>query len=326
MTSPLSLLFKEAQKIIGQSRKILIAGHKEPDADSLGSSLALKLALNHLGKEARISVQNPSCRNLNFLPGFGEIENAADWRSQDLIIGVDYGQIERLDIQDFDGRNEIKFLTLDHHLPDNQKEFKIVRPDFSSTSELIFFFLKDLKIPFSADLSTCLLAGIFDDTNGFRHATTSAKTLEAAGELLKKGAALPKIVKSLKRKDLTAEAKIVGLATKKIRMDPQSGLLTVFFSKEDLNDFPEDFGKSSLLNLLTGAPEAKVILFLQEKNGELEGSLRSQKEKGINVAELAKIFGGGGHALAAGFRTKETPEMVAEKIKQALKNLNACER
>jgi len=324
MTPPLSSLFQEAERIIEQSRKILIAGHEEPDADSLGSCLALKMVLEHLGKEAKVNVQNPCSQNLNFLPGFNEIKNNLDWKDRDLIIGADYGSLKRLDIKDFN-ENEIegiKFITFDHHLPDNQKGLRIIQPDFSSTSELIFFFLKELKIPLSADISTCLLAGIFDDTGGFRHSTTSAKTLEAVGELLKKGAALSKISKNLKRKDSVAEAKVMSLAMERIQFDSKSGLLAVFFSKADLAGLPEDFDKSSLLGLLTGAPEAKAVLFLQEKNNGFEGSLRSEKEKEVNVAELAKLFGGGGHPFAAGFKTNEAPEMVIEKIEQALLNLN----
>jgi len=315
-------LFSVAQKIIGQSRQILIAGHQDPDADSLGSSLALKLALENLGKKTEVVVQTPLAPNLKFLLDFGRIRNSVDWEKSDLIIGLDYGNIKRLDILDFNPQSEINFLTFDHHLPDNQKELKIIRPDFSSTSELIFYFLKYLKVPFSPGLAFCLLAGIFDDTDGFRHSTTSSQTLETAAELLKKGVSLTKIAKNIRQKDLTGETKLWSRTLEKIQIDPDSGLLAIFFSSEELKDFPDDFVKSPILNLLAGAPEARAVLFLQEKNGGWEGSLRSQKEKEVNVAELAKIFGGGGHPLAAGFKTTEAPEIVTEKIKTALKNLN----
>lgn len=321
MTSSLSSLLQEAEKLIKESQRILIAGHVEPDADSLGACLALKMALKHLGKEAEISARTNS-KSLSFLPGFSKIKNDATWKDQDLIIGVDYGNIKRLDIPNFDSENKLEFLTLDHHPLDKQKGFKIIRPEFSSTSELLFFFLKELGIPLSADMATCLLAGIFDDTGGFRHSTTSAETLEVVGELLKKGAALPKISKNLKKKNPVAEAKVMSLAMERIQNDPKSGLLAIFFSKEDLAELPDDFDKGSLFNFLTGSPEAKAVLILQEKNNEFEGSLRSEKEKGINVAELAKLFDGGGHPFAAGFRTKEAPQLVIEKLKTALEDLN----
>ena len=318
-------LFAQAKELIEHSRNILLAAHDEPDSDAVGSLLAMKLGLEKINKKASIYLPDKIPAGLNFLPRLETLKTQPALSADDLVIGLDYGHFQRLKL-DETCLKTAKILTIDHHLIGSHLGLKIVENECSSTSELVYQFLMFLGVPITYEIATCLLAGIYSDTGSFRYPNTTARTLKIAGELLAKGAPLQKIVKLSNGDDLSINLYLWIEAFKNLDIDLDSGLVSSLIAYGNLVEAKGNFSGSTIGNFLSAAPEIKLaLLCIQKQAGRTDCSLRSQNNRGINVAAIAQQFGGGGHKLAAGFQTADSPQEVVAKIKKlALNNFSTA--
>ena len=319
--------FQEAKKIIDRAQNVLLATHEDPDSDAIGSLLAMKIGLSKMGKKATAFSLTKAPSSLGFLPGVDQIIPEADLANVDLIIGLDYGHHQRLKLssENLASRN---FLTIDHHLVGEHLGFKIIRNNCSSTAEILYELFPYLNIAIDYEIATCLLTGIFSDTGGFRHPNTSARTLKIVSDLLLKGAPLQKIAKFADGCELPNNLDAWVAAFKNLEVDLKSGIIFSLVAHENPIDYKQDFSGSAIASLLSSAPEIKLaLLCVQKQPGQIECSLRSQKDRGVNVAKIAQLFGGGGHRLAAGFHSSDRPEDIVSAIKKlALDNFASLEK
>ncbi len=320
--------FQEAKKIIDRAQNILLTTHENPDSDAIGSLLAMKIGLGKIGKKAAAFSSTKTPASLDFLPGVDQIIPEADLANVDLIIGLDYGHHQRLKLnsENLASRN---FLTIDHHLIGEHLGFKIIRNNCSSTAEILYELFPYLNIAIDYEIATCLLTGIFSDTGGFRYPNTSARTLKIVSDLLLKGAPLQKIAKFADGCDeLPNNLDAWVAAFKNLEVDLKSGIIFSLVAHENPIDYKQDFSGSAIASLLSSAPEIKLVLLcVQKQPGQIECSLRSQKDRGVNVAKIAQFFGGGGHRLAAGFQSSDRPEDIVSAIKKlALDNFASLEK
>lgn len=307
--------FALAKNLINRARSILLATHEDPDGDAVGSMLALKMILEKTGKQATTFFPAGISENLNFLPGADKIIQKLPATQTDLTIGLDYGNYKRLTL-DQRFLNEQAFLTIDHHLVGEHIGCRIIEKESSSTAEILYQFFNYLTIEIDQAIATCLLAGIFSDTGGFRFPNTSAQTLKITGELLLKGAPLQKIARLVDAANPDESRNLWIQAFGNMEIDIKNGVAFSVITHKNFSALNHDFSSSAIANLLSSAPEIKyAILCMEKEPGQLECSLRSQQDRGVDVAQIAKRFGGGGHRLAAGFKTDEKPEMIINKIK-----------
>jgi len=307
--------FCEAQKIIIQSKNILLVSHENPDGDAVGSLLAMKIGLNEIGKKTAVFLPSkiPSC--LSFLPHAGQIKNEVNLVNTDLIIGLDYGHYNRLGLN---GKNitSINFLTIDHHLVGERLGLQIVDNDCSSTAEILYELFPYLDVDVNHEIATCLLTGIYSDTGGFRYPSTSAHTLKIVGELLLKGAPLQKIAKLADDCNILENLDSWTEAFKNLKIDLELGMVFSYVTAKNSPVGEQNSSKSAIASLFCTMPEIKFVVLCTEKEpGHFECSLRSQNNRGVNVGKIAQIFGGGGHRLTAGFYTTARPEEIISTIK-----------
>ena len=307
--------FSQIGNLIKKSKKVLIATHEEPDPDAIGSLIALGMALEKLKIKSHLFCPDPVAKNLSFFPRIELVTNKLLKDNVDLVIGLDYGDWERIRI---DKQWPVIIITLDHHPQSGQiGDIKIIDSHFSSTCEIIYWLLKTMRLDLDKDIATCLLAGIFADTGGFQHTNTTQKVLKVAGKLLLGGARIDKISGQITQSKNLASLKVCGLALSKIKKDPQTGMVVSMLSQDDIKSCqasPEDLaGIPAILNTVSGG-KLSLLLAEYKKNG-IKGSLRSEKYKGIDVSQIAKNLGGGGHKLAAGFKTEGELKEVLNKVK-----------
>ncbi len=317
--------FSAASKMILEAHHIILSTHEEPDADGIASMLALESALLKLDKQVLSFSPLSLPKILNFLPGRERIKqqlSSQDFKA-DLIIGLDYGSLKRLEVKKVYPSLNCRLLTLDHHLPDNNYDdqgLKIIDTDCSSTAEIIYSFINFLGVPIEKEMATCLLAGIIDDTGAFCHSSTTATTLKIAGQLMAKGARWQKILEARKQELPREKALAINQAFANMEIDKEAGLVFSFINYRLLSRSIDSFKELKIAGLLGNIPEAKIALSLIEKTpGIIDVSLRSQKDRGVNVAKIAQRFGGGGHKLAAGFKSESTKEEIIERIKEIMK-------
>ena len=313
--------FIAAQKMISAAQNIVLSTHEEPDADGIGSMLALEHALRKINKNPLSFSPASLPKILNFLPGQKEIKKSLPYKKKeiDLVIGLDYGSAERLEIKKQYPTLDCPFLTVDHHCQGNHLGLKIIDVNSSSTSEIIYRFLTFLKIPIDNNIATCLLSGIIDDTGAFQHTNTTAETLKIAGQLMLNGARWKKISEAKKQLSTKEKALALSQTFENIEIDSENSFASSFISYRSLSESKSGFKETKIVGFLNSISETKIaILSIEKTPGIIDVSLRSQKKYDINVAKIAQHFGGGGHKLAAGFRTDSSYEQILKKIKSFL--------
>jgi phosphoesterase RecJ-like protein len=317
----------EVKKIIEGSDNFLIISHEKPDGDALGSVLAMKIALEKQDKKAIGFCVDFAAENFNFLPSVEKIKNdpkivdefIKNLQNKSSIILVDCSEIYRTGLKNLKKKNVI--LAIDHHpVIHPEAKINIIEPKVSSASEIIFKLFKNLDIEIDKDIATCLLTGIVSDTGGFQHSNTTSETLEISAELMKKGVRLNKITKKIFRSKDKTTLKLWGRALARIKKDPKTGLAFSIITYDDLKECgvsPEDL--SGLSSIISTAKEARFALLLTEyEKGKLSGSLRSEEFKGVDVSQIAKLFNGGGHKFASGFKIEGSGKESFLKIKEKL--------
>ncbi len=322
-----------AKEIDEFSRKISnfynfkIFTHKNPDGDAIGSSLALKKILELQDKKADIYIFDSIDQHFNFFPGVENIriEKKIAFAPEDnsLLVFLDCSSPDRagFDIELFKGK---EIAIIDHHLSgkwEDKKALRIIDSVASSTAEIIFRISEKLKWKMNYDVYFCLLAGIISDTGTFQHSNTSPAVLKITSRLVKSGINLKKISESLyKKKKAESSLKIWGMILARASVDKKTKMAHSYISQSDLKKYGTSEDElSGLVNLLSGIPESDFsLLLIENKFGNTKASLRSESYKKIDVAAIAKAFGGGGHKLAAGFEVQGKIEDNIELIKKTI--------
>lgn len=311
-------LFPKAKELIDSAQNIALSTHENPDTDGFGSMLAMEYVLKQMGKNAQAFSLAGAPSALKFLSNQTVVNNLEPAKI-DLIIGLDYGSPERLEILKAYPEIKADILTFDHHAIGNQIGLKIVDGNISSTAELVYGFIKFLGEPINNEIAACLLAGIMSDTGNFRYPNTSARTLKVAGELMIHGASLQKISKAANSLNLDNKMASLTDIFAKIQTSATTNLVFAVINHALFNSSELSFEEIDIASILSATPEAKIAATLTEKTpGLFHVSLRAQQDRGINVAEIAQNFGGGGHKLAAAFRSSETPADIVAKLEQLL--------
>lgn len=296
-------------KALDSRSRYLVATHVRPDGDAVGSMLAMTYLLRRLGKHADPFCQDSIPAAHEFLPGSGSIRHKVDAPEfYDAAIMVDCGDYHRVGSSLEESIGRVPFLiNIDHHI--NEEPFGDifwVEPAASSTCEMLYDLAASIPLAPDADIATQLYTGVLTDTGSFRFSNTNERVLEIARNLVNFGAQPSFIAEQVYDSSSPQRIQLLArvLATVQFLADDQ--LVTAELSQqmfEETGTTPSD--TESFINHLRSVKTARMaILFREEKDGVINVSMRSKGS--VDVASLARSFGGGGHYHAAAFRVKET--------------------
>lgn len=299
--------FNTLQYVIENAKSVLLFAHSRPDADTVGSVLALQKYIRSAGKKADVACPDPFPK---FLESFSSEKFLApqelDLAGYDCVIACD--SVER-GFEDILPRLDEKQVSIiiDHH-PDISlaADVVIIDPTRSSVCEIIYDFFKSIGFSLPQSIATFLMIGILGDTGNFQHANTTARVMEIASDLMKRGASLSKIVDAMfSNKELTT-LRLWGRAFEKSIINAKNGMITTVITKKDVAECDatiEDISQVS--TILNSVPKTKFALVLSEREPDIiKGSLRSEEYKNVDVSAIAHRLGGGGHKLASGFELR----------------------
>lgn len=298
-----------AVRLLRAAGRVLILAHRNPDADALGSALALSRGLRARGTTSWVSFDHPRSvpRNLADLPGADEIVPADVWLADgshqpDLVVTVDCGSSERV------GRFEpllasaVTVLVIDHHTSNpGFGDVNLIDPDADSTTVLIEALLDDLGIPLDAEFAALLYAGLATDTGSFRRA--GAESLRAAARFVDAGVDGDALLHRLSDSHPFGYLRALARALDRVALDTAAaegrGLVHTSITVEDLRDARAEDAES-VIDVIRMAEEAAVAaVFKEQPDGSWLVSLRSRRP--VTVSGIAQGFGGGGHVFAAGY-------------------------
>lgn len=280
---------------------VAIAGHVRPDGDSVGSCIGMYLYIkdNFPGIDVKIYLEEIP-ESYRFLQGASEIcHSCVEDREYDLFIGLDAGDTKRLGDAVKYLEKAKKSICIDHHISNNgYADINHIFPDVSSTCELVYELLEDEKV--TEPIAEALYMGIAHDTGVFQYTCTSPRTMEIAGNLMKKGIPFSEILDNTFYQKSYVQNQITGRALMESIMLLDGRCIASSIRLKDMDFYgvvPSDL--DGIVSQLRNTKGVEVAIFLYEtKAQEFKVSMRSNGI--VDVRDVAAYFGGGGHIRAAG--------------------------
>jgi phosphoesterase RecJ-like protein len=302
-----------ARQTITQNEKFLVVSHLRPDGDAVGSVLGLGLALQSVGKDVLMVLEDGVPKSYRHLTGSEQIVKKADGEDRCTIV-VDCSDQSRVDsVIPEDAR---PVLNIDHHNTNlNFAAINVVDSGAAATCQMLAALLPAWGLPISREIAEALLTGIITDTIGFRVASTSPAVLRTAADLFERGADLPTLyAKALLTRSYEA-VRYWGAGLSALKLEDR--LLWTRLTLEDRRavNYPGR-DDADLVNILQTVEDADVfVIFIEQNDGTVKVSWRARP--GFDVSQIALRFGGGGHKPAAGASIQGSLEEVIQKVLDA---------
>ncbi len=297
---------------IAKAQRCVVVSHINPDGDAVGSVLGMGLALEAVGKQVTMVLSHGVPPDYRFLPGAERIRTQVTPDERfDLVIAVDSADRERLgDALPPDMRVD---LNVDHHATNTHFALmNVVEPEAPSTTAVLATHMPRWGLPITQDVATALLTGLITDTLGFRTESVTPETLRLAAALMEKGAPLSTLYYEAMVARSFPALRYWGYGLSRVQLE--DGLIWTYVTQQDREQAGytlED--DADLVNQLLTVREAQVALIFVERSGpRVKMSWRAKS--GWDVSRLARQFGGGGHAAAAGAIVEGTLEEVIPRV------------
>jgi bifunctional oligoribonuclease and PAP phosphatase NrnA len=334
--------FEQAILLIESARRILITCHVRPDGDGVGSIVALKNIIEKTARqdrrdcEVQLLLLSTASKVYQFLfaepPRILEQDitqqqiDAGELDKFDLIIVADTSATRQLKgIADYLKKREQKagsdqsgdnsVLIIDHHLSGDIKgNCLLINTKACAAGEIVYDLCREADWPLDEASATALLAAIGTDTGWFRFENTSARTFEISAALIQAGARAEKLYQKLYQNYPPERLRLVTLALETLELHAEGQLATMQITGKML---AQSGAKRAHIENIVNEPQQigsviAVLLFVELDDGGTRVSLRSKAV--VDVNELARQFGGGGHARAAGITMELSLEEARLKI------------
>ena len=318
----------ELKLLLQNKKNIVITIHRGPDADALGSALALSDVLKQLNHNVTVVSPNDYASFLYWMKGNNEVvvfteqtEKAIEiTNNADLIFLLDFNDLSRIGEYTETVRNSSSTkIMIDHHQEPNMNDADLIFSDTSScsTAQLLFEILDGLsfKSMINKDVAECIYAGIMTDTGSFKYSSTTSKTHMVISELIDAGAENSKVHDLIYDNYSEDRTKLLGYCLNdKLQIFPELNSAIISLTEEELDRF--NFKKGDTEGVVNYALAIKGIIFavfIAEKEGKVKLSLRSKGDFKDN--EIAKkYFSGGGHMNASGGISDRSVEGTVKKV------------
>lgn len=308
------------EREISSSKSVLIGTHRNPDGDALGSALALSHYLDERGTPNEVVCHNLPPKNLLFLPGIERVSLQPVGDQHDLGVLLDLDSTERLgDTAQYFAKCS-RIVVVDHHVPHEKPgDLRIIDTSAPATSVILHRLLAGMGGPITPSISTCLLTGVVTDTGSFRYRNTTPEALAIASDLLQRGGDLNRVNEEIFQSKPLASTRLLGHMLGVMRMDCDDRLAWSTLSLEDFESCgASDEDTEGFVNELLFIDSVQVAALLREaRPGRIRCSIRSKA--GLDVASVARVFGGGGHMNAAGCTFDSSLNFAEDELVRSLR-------
>jgi len=307
--------------------KLLLTTHENPDGDALGSLLGMHGVLTQLGKDALMYLSPDE---------FPLPHEYRDMENRDIIGGppadmdervavfLDCGNIDRMPV-DFLQREGIHILNVDHH-HDNTRfgTANLVDPRASCTAEIVWRLSKELGAELTTEIARALYVGLITDTGRFMYENTTPEAHQMAAELIEAGVE-PHVIYSRIYESLPFErVKLLQRALSTIRRFDGGAITMLHLLAEDFDQTGAvENDSEGIIDHARAVEGTAVAVLVRDLTGDRAGkrkiSLRATDGR-VDVSEIARGFGGGGHRQAAGATTELDIDALTDEIRARVRS------
>jgi bifunctional oligoribonuclease and PAP phosphatase NrnA len=292
--------------------RVAVTTHVGADGDAIGASAALVRLMHKLGAEAVFCHAEPVQGYLAWLLPDEALTGLPS--GYDLLV-ADTSRADRTGVPVPEAGAR---LNIDHH-EDNPlyAEYNLVNPRAAATAEIVADLCVELGVSIDRPTAEDLYVGIKTDTGGFNFRNISPRAHELVADLLRAGVVPAEINERINRRGNIEQLRIVGVSLANAVQYGEALISTVENSDYERTGATEVDSKESIDQLRT-VSGVDVVAHLREVPQGTKGSLRSET---VDVGEIARRFGGGGHRLAAGYTTPRRPNEAREELLEVLEGV-----
>jgi phosphoesterase RecJ-like protein len=291
----------EIVEVLKSEDDFLLTAHLKPEGDSIGSQLALKLALLEIGKTATVVNDDPVPGIFEFLPHSETVVTPEKMNGiPSVSVVLDCGQWDRLGKSGDLARRAATVLNIDHH-PDTEGlgKYNYIDPVASASGEQVYELTRRLGI-MNPDIAVCIYVAIVSDTGGFRYSNTTPDTHRITSELMKQGVKSNEVAYKLYESDPPGLVVAMGLALSELQV--KDGVAWTHLTKDGQQKagvWGGPLETEKIIRQMRTISDIRVVAFFTEmEGGQVKVNLRARP--GFDVGVLAKDMGGGGHRQASG--------------------------
>jgi len=308
-TESTARIFSAIWDVLTDGLPVVITSHVRLDGDGIGCALALYHALCGKGLEAHVVLEPPVPAMFDFLPGMDAVVGGPDGlpHSYNLVV-IDCGTLERTGALARALTGRARTINIDHHASNALfGDVNYVEGDASSCGEMLYGLLLAGGVPLGRPIAECLFTAIVSDTGQFSHQDTTPAALRVCAECVEAGARPHVVVRELFCAPTPAQLRLRALAMATLRFHSDGLVATMEVTEEMFRQTglaPVDTEGFAEIPVSVQGVEAAALLKEMPGCDYIKVSMRSREF--VNVADVARTFGGGGHKHAAGCEIYDT--------------------
>jgi phosphoesterase RecJ-like protein len=290
-------MLREVLEHIQRRDRFVLTSHARPDGDAIGSALACCEVLRRLGKAADVVLHDPVPRIYQPLPFADRVvqsDRVNGHYEAAIILECDSIQRTRLE-----GLENQFLISIDHHLSGRPfAHVNWIDPKAAATAELVYRLAREAGVAVSPEIATCLYTALMTDTGSFMFRGTNEQTFALARELVLAGADPAHCAQNIYFAHSTAKMRLLGAALSNLHREGPLAWIWVTREQMERSQAKEE-DCEGIVNYALSIRDVEIAAFFREMpDGRYRVSLRSKGK--LNVAEIAELFGGGGHECASG--------------------------
>lgn len=304
------------------ANNICIISHDGPDADAIGSSLALEDSLKQLDKDVTYILQTNMNDAFKLIAGERIKQKPKD--NYDLVFVLDCSCFDR--VQSIDCTKLGKFVVvIDHHISNNNEGNICWRENVHSTGVLVYQLLLELekktKFRINSFIATNLFMSIRGDTNNFRIINNNFDIYKMASELMQYNPDI-QLINEIEKYNISF-VRLLGRTLNNLVYNCNSEIAYLIITKDEIDACGSNFNDAShVIDLLKNVKKVKVIYLIIRNKNRLSIKARSDF---VDVSKIMAELGGGGHSAAAGlsnYSCKDIYTFIDSLTKKTLRHIN----
>lgn len=321
MSAGLDATFEQIRHTLDAAERIVVSSHVRPDGDAYGSTIAMALYLQSLGKDVTAWNEEGMTDKFRYLPECDLVTAPPEGKHDfDVFLALDTSTKERLGRVLKSTGSVGTWINIDHHVSNHRyADLNHIDDAAPATGQILYDYFQSVGAEITPSMAGNLYAAISTDTGSFQYEKTTPATFRTAADLVETGLDVPALSRAMydnhPRRRLDLLKALLNSARFTCEDRVASFSLSLATAKQ-LSVLPED--NEGLIDHLRGVETVQVAVFFEElPEGKVRVSMRS-KEPRFDVCKICALFGGGGHPQAAGARLPGPLNDAEQKVLEAV--------